>query len=66
MIRLCCMKEHSGVQCLDGLVMCCHCFGRFPVEKLSKTEKGDPVDVCQPCRDHEIETMKRLKRENNT
>lgn len=49
-VRLCCMKRHYGVQCLDGLVMCCICFDRFAVEDLVI----DPVDgkrlnVCKPC-----------------
>lgn len=46
--RLCCGQPHWGVQCLDGLVMCCLCFDRFPLKKLSR-EDGVLVDVCLNC-----------------
>jgi hypothetical protein len=52
-IKLCCGRrasEHRGVQCPDGKVMCCHCFGRFTVAELY-TYPGDdvPSDVCVAC-----------------
>lgn len=47
-VRLCCGQRHFGAQCLDGLVMCCLCFERFPVEQLLHDFDG-PVDVCIPC-----------------
>lgn len=47
-VRLCCGERHWAVPCLDGLVMCQHCYDRFPVEQLA-IEDGKRVDVCQPC-----------------
>lgn len=47
--RPCCGQQHLGVQCPDGLVMCCLCFSRFPVDQLNVTEDGKPENVCQPC-----------------
>lgn len=47
-VRLCCGQRHYGAQCPDGKVMCCLCFGRFPVEELNVTD-GSPEDVCVTC-----------------
>ncbi len=63
--RLCCMQEHFGAQCPDGLVMCCNCFERFPIEELSKDENGTPIDVCLPCRAHEVTIMSQRKLSEN-
>ena len=53
-VRLCCGQRHVGVQCPDGLVMCCLCFKRFPVEGLSvDPNDGKPWDVCIGCRQEE-------------
>lgn len=46
--RVCCGQQHVGPQCPDGLVMCCLCFDRFPINELNAI--GDEVeDVCKPC-----------------
>lgn len=51
-VRLCCGQRHYGVQCPDGLVMCCLCFSRFPVEQLHvDPSDGRRVDVCIGCSD---------------
>lgn len=48
--RLCCGQPHFGVQCPDGLVMCCICFSRFPVSELHiDPSDGKRVDVCKDC-----------------
>jgi hypothetical protein len=48
--RLCCGQPHYGPQCPDGLVMCCVCFGRFPVDELTvDPSDGKPWDVCRGC-----------------
>lgn len=50
-VRLCCGQRHDGARCPDGLVMCCHCFGRFPDTELMRDEH-DPSkrwDVCLGC-----------------
>lgn len=49
MVRLCCGKRHFGPMCLDGMVMCCICFGRFGTDQLSKNEDGQLEDVCKEC-----------------
>jgi len=54
-VRLCCQQRHWGVQCTDGKVMCCLCFGRFPVAELNVTEDGTPEDVCSECAAREVE-----------
>lgn len=49
-IRLCCGQRHHGVQCPDGLVMCCLCFERVSVERLVvDPENGKLWDVCLDC-----------------
>ena len=48
-VRSCCGQRHVGPMCPDGLVMCCHCFERFPVEGLSVDDDGARVDVCVAC-----------------
>lgn len=50
-VRLCCGKRHRGVVCPDGLVPCCLCFGRFPLEMLSKDDDGNLLDICLECDD---------------
>lgn len=58
-VRLCCGQRHAGVQCPDGLVMCCLCFERFPVEGLSlDPHDGKPWDVCIACDAAEKEAMR--------
>lgn len=47
-VRLCCGQAHYGTICPDGLVMCCLCFNRFPVEELA-VDDGYFTDVCQLC-----------------
>ena len=51
-IRLCCGQRHYGVQCPDGLVMCCLCFDRFSISELAM-ENGQPIDICKSCYKHE-------------
>jgi len=51
-VRLCCGRRHSGVLCPDGLVMCCICYHRFPVEGLHETD-GGREDVCLGCAEQE-------------
>jgi hypothetical protein len=53
-VRLCCFMRHHGAVCPDGLVMCCLCFGRFPVDQLHELPDGSKEDVCIQCaRDEE-------------
>lgn len=52
-VRVCCMQRHPGPQCRDGMVMCCMCFSRFPIEALSSDEEGCLVDVCLECAEAE-------------
>jgi hypothetical protein len=52
-VRLCCGERHSGVQCPDGLVMCCLCFTRVPLNGLHKTGSGYE-DACLSCAADEI------------
>lgn len=52
-VRLCCGQKHSGAQCPDGLVMCCLCFNRVPVDQLNRSD-GVPEDVCIPCAQEEL------------
>lgn len=52
-VRLCCGQRHFGLQCPDGLVMCCLCFNRFPLDELNETEDGLKEDVCLTCAAHE-------------
>jgi hypothetical protein len=54
MKRICCGEEHMGVQCPDGLVMCCLCFERFPVSELHEI-RGGRGDVCKGCAEKEDE-----------
>ena len=54
-VRLCCGQRHAGVQCPDGLVWCCMCFERFPVDQLYlDPADGKRVDVCQTCHDKDV------------
>lgn len=48
-VRLCCFQRHYGPVCPDGLVMCCLCFKRVPVDQLTRDASGDLVDVCNEC-----------------
>lgn len=48
-VRLCCRQRHWGVQCPDGLVMCCLCFDRFDAENLNDTGDGHKENVCKDC-----------------
>ena len=52
-VRLCCGQRHFGAVCPDGKVMCCLCFGRFPLDELSETVDGDKQDVCRACAERE-------------
>jgi hypothetical protein len=56
-VRLCCGQRHWTVQCPDGLVMCCLCFGRFPVTELHADEHGYIWDVCKTCKREEQEHL---------
>lgn len=47
--RLCCGQKHHGVVCPDGLVQCCICFDRVPIERLHEDAEGGHVDVCLAC-----------------
>jgi hypothetical protein len=48
-VRLCCGTQHRGPACPGGLVMCCICFGRFPLGELHADADGDHWDVCRGC-----------------
>jgi hypothetical protein len=48
-VRLCCGKQHWGPVCPGGLVMCCICFGRFPMGELYVDSDGDRWDTCRSC-----------------
>lgn len=50
--RLCCGTRHWTVTCPDGLVMCCICFGRFPVNELHEVRAGHE-NVCLECQSHQ-------------
>lgn len=52
-VRICCGQRHFGAQCPDGLVMCCLCFERVPVDRLVRDATGAPVDVCLRCDDEQ-------------
>lgn len=55
-IRVCCGQRHAGPVCPDGLVMCCICFRRVPVDQLAvDPADGRRWDVCQQCRSREME-----------
>lgn len=46
-VRLCCGQRHFGVQCPDGLVMCCICFKRVTVDHLLQDpEEPYKLDIC--------------------
>ena len=47
-VRLCCGQRHYGVVCPDGMVMCCLCFFRIPLDDLAE-EDGTKIDICKPC-----------------
>jgi hypothetical protein len=49
-----CGQRHASVACPDGLVVCCICFDRFPIERLNTVgldgqQMDCPEDVCVPC-----------------
>ena len=48
-VRLCCMQRHWGVECPDGMVQCCICFGRFGKEELYVDHTGTKWDMCKDC-----------------
>lgn len=48
-VRLCCGERHWGIQCPDGLVMCCICFKRFHTDQLARDQDGRHTDVCKGC-----------------
>lgn len=50
-VRICCGQRHWGAVCPDGLVMCCHCFKRFPKEELMRdaVDSSKRWDVCLTC-----------------
>lgn len=48
-VRVCCGLRHRGSVCPDGKVVCCLCFERVPVERLSVTVAGGRTDVCDDC-----------------
>jgi hypothetical protein len=50
---LCCGEPHDGPVCPDGLVMCCLCFQRVPIERLHDIGDGQREDVCIPCANYE-------------
>lgn len=60
-VRLCCGQRHFGPVCPDGLVMCCLCFQRFPIEQLNQTPDG-PEDVCRDCAQAEQQQQKLAER----
>ena len=58
--RSCCGQSHPGPVCPDGLVMCCLCFERVPIDQLATDpDDGQKVDVCQPCREYELAAIAR-------
>jgi len=61
--RLCCGQQHLGVQCPDGMYMCCLCFDRFEVDELA-IEDGDTIDVCWTCFNWEQERLQKRQRDN--
>ena len=44
-VRVCCGQRHSDIQCPDGLVMCCICFDRVPIDHLMM-EGNSRIDIC--------------------
>ena len=58
-VRLCCGQAHWTVQCPDGKVMCCLCFGRFSLDELNAAEDGSKEDACRECafRDHRVVSL---------
>jgi hypothetical protein len=48
-VRSCCMQDHAGVVCPDGMVRCCLCFERVPIEGLHVLPDGSREDVCELC-----------------
>ena len=44
-----CGQRHLGPPCTDGLVVCCLCYERFPVDQLHVLPSGDVEDVCRAC-----------------
>jgi hypothetical protein len=57
LVRLCCGQRHRGPVCPDGLVMCCVCFARVPVDGLAVLDSGPGPrvyeDVCVACKRRE-------------
>jgi hypothetical protein len=56
-VRLCCGQRHSGTMCPDGLVMCCLCFERFPVEKLNHIDPDTIENLCLSCAKREAQHL---------
>lgn len=52
-IRACCGQRHMGVVCPDGMVMCCICFKRVPVDDVYEDLDGQKWDMCQSCGERE-------------
>jgi len=48
-VRLCCSQQHWGPVCLDGLVMCCICYGRYEPGELFVDATGVTWDMCEGC-----------------
>lgn len=57
-VRSCCGQRHRGVQCPDGLVMCCLCFERVLASELSERD-GQLEDVCRDCAEAEWAEVQR-------
>lgn len=56
--RLCCGKQHWGVVCPDGKVMCQLCYERFEKDQLHRLDDGCLEDVCRDCARSEEMTMR--------
>ena len=52
-VRLCCGQRHFGVECPDGMVMCCLCFERVSQDKLNVAADGRKENVCKKCAEEE-------------
>jgi hypothetical protein len=51
--------------CPDGLIMCCLCFERVPMERLNRPD-GWPEDVCVDCAEREKAADVPLHRRDKT
>lgn len=47
--RLCCGKQHLGVECPDGKVLCCMCFERVEQSELNVLPDGTKENCCKRC-----------------